>query len=162
MTPADAARTILTQLPHAIPPAMLEDYGLALSPAQARRLTREALALGLFWVRSALDLALKAATGAKVFAELRRAIEQEWRGGFGQEADAATFFEEAGTRRAVYDRIMREGAPPMMIATETAGFLVEAGAVPAEDRTKALALLMDIVPVDEIGELISDLDVGEG
>lgn len=163
MTPADAARTILTQIPRAFSPATLEDYGLQLSPEQARRVTREALALSLFWVRSALDLALKAATGATVLAELRRAIEQEWRTGFGQrEEDAAAFFREAEARRAAYERIMREGAPPMMIAGEAAGLLVDVGAVSPEDRTKALALLVDVIPVDEIGELIADLDVTEG
>lgn len=163
MTPADAARTILTQLPRALPPATLEDYGLQLSPEQARRLTRETLALGLFWVRAALDLALKAATGARVLAELRRAIEQEWCSDFGQqEGDAAEFFREAEARRAAYDRIMREGASPMMIATEASGVCVEVGAVAPEDRTKALALLVDLIPVDEIGELIADLDVSDG
>ncbi|WP_447975140.1 hypothetical protein [Nitrospira sp. Kam-Ns4a] len=163
MTPTEAAQTILAALPRPLPPATLAEYGVTVSPDQARRFTRELLSLCLFWVRSALQVAFKDTTRARIYGELRQCLAKAWASEFGQdEQDLPRYFEEAEARRRTYDQIMQEGGSPVMIATEAAAILVEVGAVPPEDRTKALALLVDVIPVDEIGQLIADLEVGDG
>ena len=67
--------------------------------------------------------------------------------------------EELEGRRSIYDGVVREGGTPVMVSAEAASILESGGAVPSEDRQKILALLLDLVPVDPIGELVAELNL---
>ena len=157
-TPHQAAQALYAALPHALPRATLEEYGIEATTEQAQQITREVLSLSLFWIRCALDATLMPKHREQVLSELRRCILAGWQSELGLDgADAEGYFEEAQERRKLYDQVMQEGASPVVIATETAAILVADAVVPPEDRPKILALLIDLVPVDQFGELAEQI-----
>ncbi|MGH7167619.1 MAG: hypothetical protein ACREII_03725, partial [Nitrospiraceae bacterium] len=60
---------------------------------------------------------------------------------------------------SAYDRVIQEGGTPVMVFTESASILESVGTVQPEDRQKILALLIDLIPVDPIGEQVAELDL---
>ena len=66
------------------------------------------------------------------------------------------YFQEAEERRQAYDQIVQESGSPIAVMTETASILESDGAVTAEDYQKLLALLIDVVPVEGIGETVQE------
>jgi hypothetical protein len=92
-----------------------------------------------------------------VLGALHDRILQGWTTELGLEGQAAqVFFKEAEERRQTYDQIVQEGGSPVAVFTECAAILESAWAVKSEDRQKILALLVDLIPVDQIGELVED------
>lgn len=157
-TPMQAAEALYALVPHEVTPAMLEEYGIEATPAQTRQLTRELLSLNLFWIRHALPVALKDADRKRVLNELCERLISAWEPELGQEGeDVGRYFQDMEERYRAYDRLVQEGAEPPMIASEAAAILESEGVVKPEDRRKLLALFIDLVPVDEIGEAATDL-----
>ncbi len=159
-TPYQAAEALYAMIPHAVPRATLEEYGIDTTPDQARQITREVLSLSLFWVYSALEVTLPKARQERVSGELRQRLVKSWQSEFGQEGhDVEPYLEELEGRRSIYDGVVREGGTPVMVFAEAASILESGGVVPSEDRQKILALLLDLVPVDPIGELVAELNL---
>ena len=159
-TPFQAAEALYAVIPHAVPRATLEEYGIHTAPDQARQITREVLSLSLFWVHSALEVTLPKTSQKRVFGELRQRIVKSWQSELGQEGpDVEPYLEELEGRRSTYDGVVQEGGTPVMVFTEAAAILESGGAVSSEDRQKILALLLDLVPVDPIGELVAELNL---
>ncbi|MGH7208230.1 MAG: hypothetical protein ACREIL_02480 [Nitrospiraceae bacterium] len=159
-TPSQAADALYALIPHAVPRATLEEYGIDATAEQARQISREVISLSLFWVRSALQVALPKPSRERVFGELRQRIVESWQSDLGQEGyDAEQYFEELEGRRSTYEGVVQKGGPPVMVSTEAAAILESGGAVSPEDFQKILALLLDLIPVDAIGELVTELDL---
>ena len=159
-TPYQAAEALYAMIPHAVPRATLEEYGIDTTPDQARQITREVLSLSLFWVHSALQVALPKSSQERVFVELRQRLVKSWQSELGQEGqDVQEYLEEMESRRSSYDGVVQERGTPVMVSAEAASILESGGAVPSEDRQKILALLLDLVPVDPIGELVAELNL---
>ena len=159
-TPSQAAEALYAMIPHAVPRATLEEYGIDTTPDQARQITREVLSLSLFWVHSALQVALPKSSQERVFGELRQRLVKSWQSELGQEGqDVQEYLEEMESRRSSYDGVVQERGTPVMVSAEAASILESGGAVPSEDRQKILALLLDLVPVDPIGELVAELNL---
>ncbi|MGH7235231.1 MAG: hypothetical protein ACREIO_02510 [Nitrospiraceae bacterium] len=162
-TPSQAAEALYAVIPHAVPRATLEEYGIDITPDQARQMTREVLSLSLFWVHSALQVALPTSSQERVFGELWQLFVKSWQSELGQEGqDVEEYFEEMEGRRSIYDGVVREGGTPVMVSAEAASILESGGAVSSEDFQKILALLLDLIPVDAIGELVTELDLTDG
>lgn len=162
-TPFQAAEALYAIIPHAVPRATLEEYGMDTTTDQARQITREVLSLSLFWVRSALQVVLPKTSKERVLGELRQCLVKSWQSELGQEGhDVEEYFEEMEGRRSTYDGVVQEGGTPVMVFTEAAAILESGGAVPSEDRQKILALLLDLIPVDPIGELVAELNLTDG
>jgi len=160
MTPCQAAEALYAMIPHAVPRATIEEYGIGTTPEQAMQISREVLSLSLFWVHSALQVALPKSRQERVFGELRQRLVKSWRSELGQEGqDVEAYFEDMERRRSTYDGVVREGGTPVMVAAEAASVLESGGAVSSEDFQKILALLLDLTPVDAIGELVTELDL---
>lgn len=158
MTPFQAAEALYAMIPHAVPRATLEEYGIDATPDQARQITREVLSLSLFWIHSALQVALPKSSQERVFGELWQLLVKAWQSELGQETqDVEAYLEEMESRRATYDGVVQEGGIPVMVSAEAASILESGGAVPSEDRQKILAVLFDLIPVDAIGELVTEL-----
>ncbi len=159
-TPAQAAAALYAMIPHALSRATLEEYGIDATPEQAQQITREVLSLSLFWVYSALQVTLSKTSKERVFGELRQCIFKIWESDLGQRGhDVQQYFEEMEGRRSAYDRVIQEGGTPVMVFTESASILESVGTVQPEDRQKILALLIDLIPVDPIGEQVAELDL---
>ncbi|MFQ5992167.1 MAG: hypothetical protein ACE5NA_06980 [Nitrospiraceae bacterium] len=160
--PAQVADLLVRKFPQTLTPAILEEYGLESTPEQAKQISRELLSLNLFWAQCAVQTVLSDSESSLVVAELQRSACDE-RGpelGTGEQAQRA-YFAELGERRATYTKIMQEGGAPIAIFTEAASLLEAARAVRREDRQKVLALFVDLVPVDELGEELDDIDLDD-
>lgn len=162
-SPAEAAEVLYARIPHALTSAQLEEYGIQAGADQVRQFTREILALTLYWIWSALDSVFTARRRDRVFAALQERIRAGWDSELNLKGhDVEQFFEELRERLATYTRVMEEERTPVGVCAEAARMLAWSRAVPSEDRQKVLALLVDLIPVDEIGEVAGDLDLGEG
>jgi hypothetical protein len=161
-TAQQAAEALYAAIPHRISLATLEEYGIEVTAAQAQQITQEVLSLNLFWIRCALDAVLLSKDRDRVMTELRRRILDMWTSSFGLDGvDSERYFEEAEERRKNYDQAMQEGASPVMISTETASILVADSAVQPENRQRVLALLIDLVPVDDLGVVAEQIKLTE-
>ena len=159
-TPAQVADMLVRKFPQTLTPATLQEYGLESTSEQANQISRELLSLNLFWAQCAVQTVLSDSESSLVVAELRRSARDE-RGpelGTGEQAQRA-YFAELGERQATYTKIMQDGGAPIAIFTEAASLLEAARAVHREDRQKVLALFVDLVPVDELGEELDDIDL---
>ena len=159
-TPQEVAEALYAAVPHALSRAMLEDYGIEATIEQARQITQELLSLNLFWIGCALEAVLPLKPRELVLSELRERILSGWVSDLAWDGlEAGPYFQEAEERRRIYAKAMQEDASPMMIATETATILVADSAVQPEDRNKILALVVDLVPVDELGQLAEQIEL---
>ncbi len=163
-SPAQAADALLHAISCDVPPALLEEYGLAGAPEQAQRIAREVLSLNLFWLAQAFEAHMPAETDqTRLWEALKPRIAAAWTSQWRlPAADVSAYWEEAEARRAAYDRIVREGGEPMSVFGETADILEADWVVRGEDRQKLLAFLLDTVPVDEIGDAVEGLDLAPG
>lgn len=159
-TPQQAAASLFALLAKAMPAPLLEDYGLEGSPEQIRQVSREVLALNLYWARHALMTVLSSADGERVFEALTALVLARWPETPGLKFQSPEgFVEQAAERREAYDRIVQEGGSPLAVFTETVEILESAGGIGPEERQKMLALLIDLVPVEAIGDFVAELDL---
>lgn len=145
-------------MPRAVSSSTLEEYGIAAAREQAQQITRELLSLSLFWARWALRTHVAARDVTWIFDEFRHCVLRNWEMSLGQAGqDAQRFFDEMEERHLTYDEIIKEGGTPVAVATEAAAIMEQTGAIRAEDRQRTLALLIDQIPVDELGELAQNI-----
>jgi hypothetical protein len=159
-TPREAAETLYAAMPRAMTLETLSEYGLEVSPDQARHITQEILSLSLYWIHTALQASLRADDAERVSRELIQCIERGWKNFNMQERDYATALEDATHRRGGYDQIVQEGGSPIAVFGESAGSLEFSDAMEMGNREKLLALFIDMIPVDTFGELVADFELG--
>jgi hypothetical protein len=155
----EAAESLYAAMPRAMSLDLLREYGLEVTPDQARHITEEVLSLNLYWIHTALRAGLRAGEAERVSRELAQCIARGWKDFDMQGRDHADVFEEAQNRRAGYDRIVQEGGSPIAVFGESAGSLEFSGAIGAGDRQKLLALFIDVITVDTYGELVDGLEL---
>ncbi len=158
LSPTDAAQSLYQIISRALSGAALEDYGLSVSREQGDQVLRELLSLCLFWAWSALDAALSDKDRDRVWEALAQRVREAWTEELGlvpQDFDG--YSAELATRRRLYESLAREGGDPALMAAEAAGLMEKESVIEPEDRPKLLALLVDLVPVDELGEAIEEL-----
>ena len=159
-TAQQAAESVFALFPLPLAQATLEEYGVEATDEQIQLITREVLSLNLFWTHHALLSVLSKIEGERVFDELCRYVRAAWETMLGLDQPAlAGYFEEAAERRALYDQIVQEGGSPIAVFTETAALAEPDGAIRPEDSQKFLALLIDLIPVEAIGETVEGMDL---
>lgn len=159
-TAQQAAESVFALFPLPLAQATLEEYGVEATDEQIQLITREVLSLNLFWTHHALLSVLSKIEGERVFDELCRYVRAAWETMLGLDQPAlAGYFEEAAERRALYDQIVQEGGSPIAVFTETAALAESDGAIRPEDSQKFLALLIDLIPVEAIGETVEGMDL---
>lgn len=156
MTPEEAAQALSALIPRAVSPALLEEYGIESNDEQARHITRELLSLNLYWVHAAIEAHIPRQYRNVLFERLLQLIRQDWEEQFQQRAQQwEEFLGELTEREDQYRPFGNQPGGEMAVATEAGTILEDQGAVQAEDRAKVLALLVDYVPLDRYGELLS-------
>ena len=156
-TPAQAADALYAILAHARSSATLEEYGIHATAEQTRQITRELLSVNLYWIHSALHVSLSKGDAERILDALRQRLVRAWTSELGLEGhEPQQYFQEAEERRQAYDQIAQESGSPIAVMTATASILESDGAVTAEDYQKLLALLIDVVPVEGIGETVQE------
>ena len=119
-------------------------------------LAHEAFVLALFWTHSAV-FAMQKPTPAKAIWEALRARIDSADQRAGRPDAAQALWREWPGRLNAYERLNRDGAGPHGVAADAADRLVESGALAERERPAALALFLDLVPVDELGELAAEI-----
>jgi hypothetical protein len=160
ITTTKAADSFFAAIPHAVSAELLQDYGIEATPLQRGQLTLELLLLNVFWIQSALAVALSPQDAARVQAALLDCIHRHWQTTLGlNEQEWPGFTETASERRQEYERIVDEGGSPMAVLTDAAARLVAAAELGDESRAKLLAFLLENVPVDALGEIAAELEL---
>jgi hypothetical protein len=157
----EAAESLYTVMPRAMSLDLLKEYGLEVSAEQARRITKEALSLSLYWVQGALHAKLRTEDAERVLTEVERCIAAGWKDFGLDESEPAAVLQEARSKCADYDRIVQEGGSPIAVLGEAAATLEFAGAIEEGDRQKLLALFIDIVPVETFGDLMATVELAD-
>lgn len=160
LSPDDAAQNLYAIISRALSGAALEDYGLSIPREQGDHLLRELLSLCLFWAWSALDSRLSDKDRDRVWTAFMQRLHDGWSQELGLPSDDLARYEaELAQRRRLYESLTREGAAPPAVAAEAAGVMEADSLIESEDRPKLLALLVDLVPADELGESVEELDL---
>ncbi len=160
LSPDDAAQNLYAIISRALAGAALEDYGLSVSREQGDHLLRELLSLCLFWAWSALDSRLSDKDRDRVWTQLMQRLRDGWTSEIGlPQDDLAQYDAELAQRRRLYESLTREGADPAGVAAEAAGVMEADSLIEPEDHPKLLALLVDLVPADELGETVEELEL---
>lgn len=158
MTPEEAAQALYEVIPRGMSRGLLEEYGIEATDQQACDITREVLSLNLYWVRAAIDAHIPRQYRTLLFDRLLHFIQQDWDEHFHQKGTPwAEYRTEFNEREAAYRPIGNQPGGELAVAQEAAGILEDQGAVPPEDHTKMLALLVDHAPLDRYGDIL-DVD----
>jgi hypothetical protein len=162
LSPPDAAQTLHAIMSHALSGAALEDYGLSVSREQGDHILRELLSLCLFWTWSALDSGLSDKDRDRVWAALAHRVKEAWASELGlPPQDFDGYLPEFAQRRRLYESLTREGATPAAVAAEAAGLMEADSLIEPQDRSKLLALMVDMVPADELGQAVEELEISD-
>jgi hypothetical protein len=160
LSPTEAAQNLHRIMSRALSGAALEDYGLSTSREQGDQILRELLSLCLFWGWSALDSGLSDKDRDRVWTALAHRIEEAWASELGlPPQDFDSYLTEFAQRRRLYESLTREGANPAAVAAEAAGVMEADSLIEPENRQKLLALMVDLVPADELGEAVEELEI---
>jgi len=160
VSPDEAATRLYTIISRALSGAALEDYGLLVSREQGDLLLRELLSLCLFWAWSALDSGMSDKHRDRVWSRLLERVHVAWESELGLPQETLPeYAAELTRRRRLYESLTREGAEPAAVAAQAAGVMEVDSLIEPEDRPKLLALLVDLVPADELGEAVEDMDL---
>lgn len=150
-------------MPQAVSTDTLAEYGIEASREQAQRITLEVLYLNLFWIFSACDDLLTKSEGARLHEELSRTLTASWASGLQLEAAHRDIFAaELDGRHREYAAVIKSGGNPGSLCVEAAGIMERGKVIPPEDRTKMVALLVDMTPVETYVEALRDIHVVEG
>jgi hypothetical protein len=162
LTPSQAAQSFLAAIPHVVTVETLENYGIDATSEAARHITLELLFVNLFWIHSALHAALTSKAADRVLTALEGLLRGQWETTLGlQPQELDSFMTEVKQRRASYQKIVREGGSPIAVATELCARLASVGLVRDEDRQNLLALFIDSIPVEELGEIAAEMQVAD-
>ncbi len=162
LSPADAAQHLYTIISRALSGAALEDYGLSVSREQGDQVLRELLSLGLFWAWAALDARLSDKARDRVWEALAQRVREAWTEELGLVPhDLDGYSAELAARKRLYESLAREGGDPALMAAEAADLMEKDSVIEPEDRLKLLALMVDMVPADELGQAVEELEVGD-
>lgn len=162
LPPAEAAQNLYGVISRALSGAALEDYGLSVPREQGDQLLRELLSLCLFWAWSALDSGLSDNDRDRVWVLLMQHVRDAWESELGlPPGDPDGYTTELAQRRRLYENLTREGADPAAVAAEAAGVMEADSLIQPEDRPKLLALIVDLVPADELGQAVEELEISD-
>ena len=157
-TPKEAAEALYAATPRAISCAMLEEYGIEVTAAQAEDITSELLSQNLYWAHVAIESYLPREFRAVMFDYLLELIRLDWSGQFKlSHAKWTDYRQEMEARRRTYAKVVEAGGSPLAVQTAAGALLEDRGTVREEDRSKCLALLIDVVQVEVYGELLKGL-----
>jgi hypothetical protein len=157
MTAKEAAEGLYGALVHELPAETLTAYGVA-AGADVRAVSAEAFLLSVFWTHSAIFMMQKPAHARAIWDALTARITSAWQRE-GRQLAAEAFWRDWPARQAACERLNRSGAGPHGVAADAANRLVESGTLSEDERPAALALFLDQIPVDELGELATEIQL---
>jgi|CXWL01.1.fsa_nt_gi hypothetical protein len=153
--PSSAAGALYALLPRGLSSSTWEEYGLDLPAGHGVDLSAAILILTLYWIRQALTTWVAKPVGTEVLIQLAQQIEAGWISELGLgDREPDDVFDRAEEHWARYETISLAGGDAMTVANEAVAALEFDGVLAPGTRSKALALLMDVVPVESVAELV--------
>ena len=156
-----AAETLFNVIPPAIAPDFLEDYGLTVSQEQAQSITWEIVLLSTYWIKRAIQVGIPEQAGTEIFEHVQTQVRERWESRFGfVHRPIEQFFSDIETKHRVWDHMADQGGKPIAILTQVADTLESEGTIPRGEDHKLLVLLLDLVPMEEIGQAAAEIEEG--
>jgi len=146
-------------LPSRLSSKTLEDYCLELSPSTIQRTTQEILSVSLFWMEQAFRVTLPKEIASHVLDGIYQSVREAWETKYGWHLDEESpFFRVMTQQHAKWEKIIQQGGEPITVLSEAVSSLELKGTIGSEDRQKLLALFLDLVPIEEVGEIAGRIE----
>lgn len=160
VTPTEMAERFVALFPPVLTADLLADYRLEHLAKKSPRLMHELVSLTLFWMTSALELHYRGIGEVLVLPEVHRLLRERWIGEYGfASAEWEPFLATVPERCEEYTRVQAEGGSVVSLSTQAAAYLESEWVVRTEDQPQVLALILDLVAVDAIGELFEEVEL---
>ncbi|MCY4612453.1 MAG: hypothetical protein OXB94_02375 [Nitrospira sp.] len=153
------AKALVQLIPPSVAPDFLEEYGLTLTSQQAQAVTKELLALSLYWMTCAVRVSIPEPACSQLHESIREQVREKWGSRFGLvHVPIDQFYAEMERKHRTWEDITQQGGEPIAVLSTAAEALEDDNVTAAHDRQNVLAVLLDLVPIDEIGELVAELE----
>jgi hypothetical protein len=158
-TPQQMTEQFCSVLPPKLTSEILEEYGLELSPPIIQRIIQDTLSLSLFWMEQAIRVTLP----KELTSYLLEGIYQYVRGGWNTDyeldpEEVDPFFSRIPQQHANWDKIVKQGGEPIAVLTEAVSTMEAENIVSPKEGQKLLALFLDLVPIEEVGEVAGGIE----
>ena len=155
----ETAKALVQLIPPSVAPDFLEEYGLTLTTQQAQAVTKELLALSLYWITCAVRVSIPEPVCSRMHQDIHERVREKWGSRFGLvHVPIDQFYAAMERKHRVWEDIAQQGGEPIAVLSAAAEGLEDDDVIPARDRQNMLAVLLDLVPIDEIGELVAELE----
>jgi hypothetical protein len=160
LTPLQTAEALFALLPKSLTPKTLDQYGLSFTAEQANQVSRELLALSLYWIQAALTAHYRDIGDVLVTPELHRLLRERWTTVFRMPAAGwRTFLTEAEARRRDYLEVAEQGGGQIDIGNRAVARMESDWVTRPEQKAALLSLIVDLVPMEAIGKFVEALEL---
>ena len=157
MTPAEAADALFAVIPRAISRDLLADLWYRRIGGRGSRRHAGGPLSQIVLISAAIEAHIPRDYRTVLFDRLLQLISQEWSLQFQQSHVTWTeYLGELEQRRLVYVPIGRVQGGEIVVATQAGAILEDNRIVRDEDRSKVLALLVDLVPLNRYGAILDE------
>ena len=155
------AETLFNLIPPALAPDFLEDYGLTVSRDQAQSITWEIVLLSTYWMKCALQVGIPEQAGKEIWGQVQAQVRHRWESRFGfVHRPIEQFFLDMVDKFQAWNDIAQQGGEPIAVLTEVASALESEGHIPRGKESELLVVLLDLVPIEEIGQAAAEIEQG--
>ena len=155
------AATLFNLIPPAIAPDFFEEYDLTVSREQAQSITWEIVLLSTYWIYCALQVGIPDQAGKALWEQIQHQLKDRWESRFGfVHRPIDQFFADLDTKMKAWNAIVDKGGKPIAILTETASDIEFKGFVSHGEKPKLLVFLLDLVPIEDIGQAAAEIEQG--
>lgn len=153
------AKALVQLIPPSVAPDFLEDYGLTLTAQQAQAVTRELLALSLYWMTCAVRVSIPEPVCSRMHQAIHEQVREKWSSRFGLvHVPIDEFYAAMERKHRTWEDITQQGGEPIAVLSAAVDELEDDNVIATRDRQNMLAMLLDLVPIDEIGVLVAELE----
>ena len=153
------AKALVQLIPPSVAPDFLEEYGLVVTTDQAQVITKELFALTMYWMTCAVRVSIPEPVCGQMHRAIHEHVREKWSSKFGLgHVSMDQVFAVMKRKHATWEHMTQQGGEPIAVLSESARELEEDNVIASRDRQKILAVLLDLVPLDEIGELVAELE----
>ena len=152
-------KALVQLIPPSVAPDFFEEYGLTLTTQQAQVVTKELLALSLYWMTCAVRVSIPEPVCSRMHQAIHEQVREKWGSRFGLvHVPIDEFYAAMERKHQTWEDISQQGGEPIAVLSAATEELEDDGVIATHDRQNLLAVLLDLVPIDEIGELVVELE----
>ena len=146
-------------IPPAVAPDFLKDYGLDLTPSQAQAVTVMLLSLNTYWITGAIRAGIPEPACGRMLRMIQERIREKWGSRFGLvHVPVEPSLSAMEQQHQAWEHLVRHGGEPIAVLHDAAGSLAADGMPASCDTQNILAVLIDLVPLDDIGVQVAELE----